>query len=156
MKDFDIEERVNQAVANFNAGYNCSQSVFLAYSDVFELDLDIARKMSVSFGGGMGRMREVCGTVSAMAMLAGFKYPVLDANDQVARAKNYQIVQKMAELFKEKHETIICRSLLGSLNTGTTPIPEVRTKEYYTKRPCGRFVVDATRIAGRMLKGELD
>lgn len=156
MKDFDIEERVNQAVANFNAGYNCSQSVFLAYSDVFELDLDIARKMSVSFGGGMGRMREVCGTVSAMAMLAGFKYPVLDANDQVARAKNYQIVQKMAELFKEKHETIICRSLLGSLNTGTTPIPEVRTKEYYTKRPCGRFVVDAARIAGRMLKGELD
>lgn len=156
MKDFDIEERVNQAVANFNAGYNCSQSVFLAYSDVFELDLDIARKMSVSFGGGMGRMREVCGTVSAMAMLAGFKYPVLDANDQVARAKNYQIVQKMAELFKEKHETIICRSLLGSLNTGTTPIPEVRTKEYYTKRPCGRFVVDAARIAGKMLKGELD
>lgn len=74
MKDFDIEERVNRAVRNFEAGYNCAQSVFLAYSDVFELEMETAKKMSVSFGGGVGRMREVCGTVSAMAMLAGFKY----------------------------------------------------------------------------------
>ena len=62
MKSFDIEERVNQAVHNFESGYNCAQSVFLAYSDVFELDLELAKKMSVSFGGGVGRMREVCGT----------------------------------------------------------------------------------------------
>ena len=77
MKSFDIEERVNQAVHNFESGYNCAQSVFLAYSDVFELDLELAKKMSVSFGGGVGRMREVCGTVNAMAMLAGFmpKWP---------------------------------------------------------------------------------
>ena len=59
MKSFDIEERVNQAVHNFESGYNCAQSVFLAYSDVFELDLELAKKMSVSFGGGVGRMREV-------------------------------------------------------------------------------------------------
>ena len=77
MKEFDIEERVKIAVQNFESGYNCAQSVFLAYSDVFELNLEMAKKMSVSFGGGVGRMREVCGTVSAMAMLAGFKYPVL-------------------------------------------------------------------------------
>lgn len=86
MKSFDIEERVNQAVHNFESGYNCAQSVFLAYSDVFELDLELAKKMSVSFGGGVGRMREVCGTVNAMAMLAGFKYPVFDPLDQEARA----------------------------------------------------------------------
>ena len=112
MKEFDIEQRVQAAVQNFESGYNCAQSVFLAYSDVFELDLNMAKQMSVSFGGGVGRMREICGTVSAMAMLAGFKYPVLDQNDQEARTKNYAMVQKMSEMFKEKHGTIICRSLL--------------------------------------------
>lgn len=104
MKSFDIEERVNQAVHNFESGYNCAQSVFLAYSDVFELDLELAKKMSVSFGGGVGRMREVCGTVNAMAMLAGFKYPVFDPQDQEARTRNYGWYKKAA-LFKEKHGT---------------------------------------------------
>ncbi|SEF55579.1 C-GCAxxG-C-C family protein [Parabacteroides chinchillae] len=157
MKDFDIEERVKQAVENFNSGYNCSQSVFLAYADVFELTLDMAKMMSGSFGGGMGRMREVCGTVSAMSMLAGFKYPVLDTSDQAARTKNYAMVQKMAELFKEKHQTIICRQLLpAAAAESNSPTPSLRTSEYYSKRPCGKFVEDAARIAGRMLKGELE
>lgn len=157
MKDFDIEERVGMAVQNFESGYNCAQSVFLAYSDVFELDLNMAKKMSVSFGGGIGRMREVCGTVSAMSMLAGFKYPVLDINDQEARTRNYAMIQKMAELFKEKHDTIICRNLLPeSEANSTTPAPSERTKEYYAKRPCRKYIEDAARIAGRMLKGELD
>lgn len=156
MKDFDIDDRVKQAVLNFESGFNCSQSVFLAYSDVFELELDMARKMSVSFGGGVGRMREICGTVSAMAMLAGFKYPVLDVNDQEARTKNYATVQKMAELFKEKHETIICKKLLGPVAAEDTPAPTERTPEYYAKRPCSKFIADSARIAGRMLKGELD
>lgn len=102
MKDFDIEERVNRAVRNFEAGYNCAQSVFLAYSDVFELEMETAKKMSVSFGGGVGRMREVCGTVSAMAMLAGFKYPVQDITDQEARTKNYAIVQKWLTYSRRK------------------------------------------------------
>jgi C_GCAxxG_C_C family probable redox protein len=157
MKDFDIEERVKNAVQNFESGYNCAQSVFLAYSDVFELDLNMAKKMSVSFGGGVGRMREVCGTVSAMAMLAGFKYPVLDQNDQEARTKNYAMVQKMSNMFKEKHGTIICRSLLPAAEANqTVPAPSERTKEYYAKRPCSKYVADAARIAGRMLKDELD
>lgn len=156
MKDFDIEDRVNQAVQNFKLGYNCSQSVFLAYSDVFELDMNLAKKMSVSFGGGVGRMREVCGTVSAMAMLAGFKYPVLEVSDQEARTKNYAIVQKMADLFKEKHETIICRKLLDTVSTTSIPAPDQRTKEYYKKRPCSKLIEDAARIAGKMLKDELD
>lgn len=157
MKEFDIEERVKIAVQNFESGYNCAQSVFLAYSDVFELNLDMAKKMSVSFGGGVGRMREICGTVSAMAMLAGFKYPVLDQQDQKARAKNYAMVQKMSDLFKEKHDTIICRSLLPAAEASqTAPEPSARTAEYYAKRPCSKYVDDAARIAGRMLKNELD
>lgn len=157
MKEFDIEQRVQAAVQNFESGYNCAQSVFLAYSDVFELDLNMAKKMSVSFGGGVGRMREVCGTVSAMAMLAGFKYPVLDQKDQEARTKNYAMVQKMSEMFKQKHGTIICRSLLPAAEASqTAPAPSERTSEYYAKRPCSKYVEEATRIAGRMLKNELD
>ncbi len=156
MKDFNIDERVQRAVDNFYDGFNCAQSVFLAYSDVFELDLDTAKKMSVSFGGGMGRMREVCGTVSAMSMLAGFRYPVLDEKDLEARTKNYAIVQKMAALFKEKNDTIICRDLLGKLSKSDTPAPELRTNAYYATRPCARFVEESARIAGRMLKGELE
>lgn len=157
MKEFDIEQRVQAAVQNFESGYNCAQSVFLAYSDVFELDLNVAKKMSVSFGGGVGRMREVCGTVSAMAMLAGFKYPVLDQKDQEARTKNYAMVQKMSEMFKQKHGTIICRSLLPAAEASqTAPAPSERTSEYYAKRPCSKYVEEATRIAGRMLKNELD
>lgn len=157
MKEFDIEQRVQAAVQNFESGYNCAQSVFLAYSDVFELDLNMAKQMSVSFGGGVGRMREICGTVSAMAMLAGFKYPVLDQNDQKARTKNYAMVQKMSEMFKEKHGTIICRSLLPAAEASqTAPAPSERTSEYYAKRPCSKYVEEAARIAGRMLKNELD
>lgn len=156
MKLFDIDERVDQAVHNFESGYNCAQSVFLAYSDVFDVDLELAQKMSVSFGGGVGRMREVCGTVNAMAMLAGFKYPVLDPRDQEARTRNYNMVQKMAAIFKDKHGTIICRSLLPPEETSTNPVPSVRTPEYYAKRPCSKYVAEAARIAGRMLKGELE
>lgn len=100
-------------------------------------------------------MREVCGTVSAMAMLAGFKYPVQDITDQEARTKNYAIVQKMADIFKEKNETIICRRLLPPEDAATTT-PAARTQEYYQKRPCKKYVEDSARIAGRMLKGELD
>ena len=149
MKSFDIEERVNQAVHNFESGYNCAQSVFLAYSDVFELDLELAKKMSVSFGGGVGRMREVCGTVNAMAMLAGFKYPVFDP-------VSYTHLTLPAALFKEKHGTIICRSLLPPEETSTNPAPSARTQQYYAKRPCGKYVEEAARIAGHMLKGELE
>ena len=102
MKDFDLEERVNRAVQNFEAGYNCAQSVFLAYSDIFELDMETAKKMSVSFGGGVGRMREICGTVSAMAMLAGFKYPVQDISDQEARTRIMQWYRKWLTCSRRK------------------------------------------------------
>lgn len=156
MKEFDLEDRVKQAVQNFESGYNCAQSVFLAYSDILDLDLNLAKQMTGAFGAGLGRMREVCGTVSAMAMLAGFKYPVLDNTDQEARKNNYAAVQVMATLFKNKHETIICRSLLKAKEISTDPTPLNRTPEYYRTRPCSKFVETAATIAGKMLKGELE
>ena len=102
-------------------------------------------------------MREVCGTVSAMSMIAGFRYPVLDPADHEARTRNYAMVQKMAGLFREKYGTIICRELLSPQEASmTAPAPSERTAEYYSKRPCALFVKTAATIAGRMLKGELD
>lgn len=156
MESFDIEERVSQAVQNFNAGYNCAQSVFLAYADIVDVDVELAKRMTVSFGGGIGRMREVCGTVSAMAMLAGFKYPVVDPQDREARTRNYGMIQKMAKLFKGQFGTILCRDLLTAKDRSTNPTPSERTPQYYSKRPCGRYVEFAARTAGQMLKGELE
>ena len=102
-------------------------------------------------------MREVCGSVSAMAMLAGFKYPVPDTSNQEARKRNYAMVQKVANLFKEKNGSIVCHELLSPTDAASTnPSPEIRTKEYYKKRPCVVLVEEAARIAGKMLKGELD
>lgn len=150
----DIDKRVMQAVACFESGYNCAQSVFMAYCDLFELDMETAKRMSVSFGGGIGRMREVCGTVSAMAMLAGFKYPVIDPADQEARKKNYETVQKMANRFKERQGSIICRDLLKIQSEEQSPSPSPRTPEYYAKRPCSKLVAEAARIAGNMLFDE--
>ena len=156
MKDFDIDDRVGQATALFMDGYNCAQSVFLAYADLFDLPTDLARNMSVSFGGGMGRMREVCGTVSAMAMLAGLKYPVADPKDMAARKRNYGMVQRMAAEFKDRYQTVVCRNLLQAADAAKNdPAPSERTAEYYRKRPCVRYVAAAATIAGRMLKEEL-
>lgn len=156
MKDFDIEDRVERATGLFFEGYNCAQSVFLAYADVFDLQMDLAKSLSVSFGGGMARMREVCGTVSAMAMLAGLKYPVPDPKDMEARRRNYGTVQLMAEQFKNKHQTLLCHDLLPAAAAAkNNPAPSERTAEYYKKRPCVRYVADAARIAGQMLKEEL-
>lgn len=156
MKDFIIEDRVYLATELFGEGYNCAQSVFLAYADVFDLPMDLAKSLSVSFGGGVGRMREVCGTVSAMAMLAGLKYPVQDQKDMEARKKNYAIVQLMAEQFRNKHKSLICRNLLPAAEAEKKdPAPSERTAEYYRQRPCVRYIADAARIAGLMLKEEL-
>lgn len=154
IKPFDIEDRVQQATLNFESGFNCSQSVFLAYSDVLDMDIETASKISVSFGGGLAHMREVCGTISAMAMLAGFKYPVLDPNDQESRAKNYAVVQAMINVFKKKHGNIICRHLLEKLNDKAQIIPQ--DSSHVKVRPCSKFVEDAARIAGQMLKGEFE
>lgn len=154
MKDFNIEERVKLATELFAEGYNCAQSVFLAYADLFGIEENLSERLSISFGGGIGRMREVCGTVSAMTMLAGLKHPA-KPNDQEARTRNYTIVQQMANEFKTKHNSLICRNLLPESEAAKrTPTPSERTPQYYASRPCSKYVADAARIAGKMLKEE--
>ena len=135
-----MKSRVEDAVNLFMSGYNCCQSVFSAYSDLFGLDREMALKLSCSMGGGIGRMREVCGTVSGMAMIAGLVCGNTDPTNQDAKTKNYETVRKMADAFKKEHQTIICRELLGLLEAEESASPKARTAEYYKKRPCPELI----------------
>lgn len=149
--NIDIEERVSRAETYFKSGYNCAQSVFLAYCDIFNLDTTFAATISAPFGGGMGRLREVCGTVSGMTMLAGLKYPADNPEDKTAKTRNYTVVQELAEQFREKCGSIVCRDLLGLSVQKESPVPSDRTENYYKKRPCGEYVAVAARIIGEKL-----
>ena len=145
-------ERSNKAVELFNQGYNCSQSVFAAFADLYGMDIETALRVSSSFGGGMGRMREVCGAVSGMFMVAGMETGTIVGRDSEGKQKNYQVVQQLAAQFREKNGSIICRELLGLPDTSHTDTkPEARTKEYYQKRPCVQLVEEAAHILEEFL-----
>ena len=134
-----------KAIANFLAGYNCAQSVFLAFAPDLGLSDELALRLSSSFGGGMGRLREVCGAVSGMLMAAGALYGYTSPTDDQVKAAHYALVQDLAGQFRALHGTIICRELLG--RTGAeSPVPEERTAAYYAQRPCARFVGDGAKI----------
>lgn len=135
------------AVNNFKIGYNCAQSVLLTFSEEIGLTQEEALKLASSFGGGMGRLREVCGAVSAMFMIAGFLKGYTSPNNDNAKAKHYALIQDLAKKFKEKHDTIICRELLGLEDNSSSPIPSKRTEKYYQDRPCEEFIKTATEIA---------
>lgn len=133
-----------KAVALFKSGYNCAQAVFVAFSDVTGLDEKTALMLSSSFGGGMGRMREVCGAVSGMFMVAGQLYGYSDPNDRNAKAEHYALIQRMAAKFREKNGSIICRELLGT--NDSAPNPTERTDRFYKKRPCAELVAMCAEI----------
>ncbi len=122
----------------FVSGCNCAQAVFCAFCDKTGMDFDTAKKLSSSFGGGMGRMREVCGAVSGMFMVAGYLYGYSDTENALAKAEHYSLIRLMAEKFKQETGSIICRELLETCEVGGTP--EKRTAEYYKKRPCAELV----------------
>ena len=155
----NIEERVAKAKRLFKEeGYNCCQAVVLAYNDVFGIDNDTAAALSSGFGGGMGRMREVCGSVSGMVMLAGLMAPAADPSIKVDRTRNYALVQEMAEEFRAMNGSIVCKELLGLVPMGSqaaaakeSPEPSDRTPEYYKKRPCEELVGIASRIVGKRI-----
>lgn len=128
----------------FLKGYNCAQAVTVAFCDVTGLDENMSARLSSSFGGGMGRLREVCGAVSGMLMVAGFLYGYDDPNDPAAKKAHYTLVQQLAGKFREEMGSIVCRELLK--NPPSDPNPSPRTAEYYAQRPCARFVMTAARI----------
>jgi len=145
----------DKACKLFLDGCNCAQAVFTAFSDVTGIDEKTSLKLSSSFGGGIGRLREVCGACSGMFMVAGVLYGPTDNATKEERGKHYAQIQEMAEMFKEKNGSIICREILQnrSLSKGTTPTE--RTDDFYKSRPCLKCVADAAEIMENILnKGE--
>ncbi len=142
----------DRAVELFKSGYNCSQAVFAAFCDKVGLPEETALRVSAGLGGGVGRMREVCGAVSGAAMLAGMVYGAVDGGDREAKAKTYEKVQEIAAEFKKSNPSIVCRELLGlSAAAKVQATPEARTEGYYKKRPCVQIVEDAARAAEKVL-----
>lgn len=138
----------------FLQGYNCSQAVFGAFCEEFGMNFETAVKLASSFGGGMGRMREVCGAVSGMFMAAGLCCGYAEPKDIAAKKEHYERIQHLAAEFKQKNGSIVCRELLEARiqkKVNDDPIPEARTAEYYKARPCAQMVADAVEILERYL-----
>lgn len=143
------------AKQNFLNGYNCSQAVLLAFCEDFGLEKETALKISEPFGGGMGRMREVCGTVTGMFMVLGLAMGNSDAKDGSTKKNVYKSVQELAEKFKQDNGSIICRELLGIQKANKESyVPSERTTEYYKKRPCPELCKYAADILEDYLKEE--
>ncbi len=146
--DIDIEKstRAGQAMAYFKEGYNCSQAVFLTFADLYDMDKKTALKLSSSFGGGMGRLREVCGAVSGMFMVAGILYGYDGPKDLEGKADHYARIQALAGEFSKRNGSIVCKELLGLTQKEDSHIPQKRTEEYYKKRPCVQVIGMAAAI----------
>ncbi len=128
----------------FLEGYNCSQAVFLAFHDLLDIDFEAAAKLASSFGGGMGRLREVCGACTGMFMVAGMLYGYDDPKAKAQKAEHYALIQELAGKFREACGSIVCRELLEKPDTGS--VPTERTAEFYKKRPCAELVALAAKI----------
>ena len=142
-----MEERIEKAVELFKEGYNCSQSVVAAFADMYGFTPEQALKVSASFGGGIGRMRQTCGAACGLFMLAGLETGCTDGKDRDGKEGNYKLVQSLAAEFEKRNGSLICAQLLGLEKNAPTPTtPEARTNEYYKKRPCVKMVEEAARI----------
>lgn len=146
-----MSERGDRAKELFRQGYNCAQAVVLAFSDVTGLDEKTSAMLASGFGGGMGRMREVCGAVSGMFIVYNMLNGYSDPADNEGKMRNYADIQKLAADFKAENGSIICKELLGLSKPEGTHIPEKRTDEYYKKRPCGDLVKIATEVLEEFL-----
>ena len=146
-----MSDRGARAKALFYEGYNCSQAVLCAFEDVTGLDRETAAKIASSFGGGMGRLREVCGAVSGALLALGIVCGYADPTDPEAKKEHYRLVQEFARRFREKNGSIVCRELLSGLGVSEGGAPEARTEEFYQKRPCPELIADAAHIAGILL-----
>lgn len=144
--------RKEKATALFEDGYNCSQAVVLAFSDLVGIDEKALAKIASSFGGGMGRLREVCGAVTGMFMVLGLLYGYSEAESGTKKAEHYERIQNAARKFSEKTGSIVCRELLGLSNKPSDPTPEKRTETYYKKRPCKELVGIAAEILEEIIE----
>ena len=132
-----MEDRIQKAVELFKSGYNCSQSVVAAFADMYGFTQEQAVRMSASFGGGIGRMRETCGAACGLFLIAGLETGATEATDREGKAANYAVVQELAAEFKKRNGSLICGELLGlKKKEPISTVPEERNTQYYSKRPC--------------------
>ena len=149
------KSRGDRARELFREGYNCSQAVTLAFADELEargISREMAAGLASSFGGGLGRLREVCGCVSGMALVCGALEGYTNPKAAAEKQDHYKRIQKLVKAFKDENGSYICRELLAGINTDTNPVPEARTESYYKKRPCAELAACAADILERHLK----
>ena len=150
----DLEERVNRAVENFMQGYGCCQSVVAAFADIYGLDDTMAKRIAAGFGGGVGRMRMMCGAVSAIVMLVGLDCGQTEGSDRMGKSACYKVVQELLAKSKADNGSLICAELLGL--KGPVPagqyVASERTAEYYKTRPCAAKVESAAKIFAQYLE----
>lgn len=149
-----MSKHSDRAVELFKQGFNCSQAVFTAFCDELDIDEITALKVSAGLGAGVGRLREVCGTISAASMVAGMLYGATQGADRDKKAYTYKVVQQIADEFKKLNNTIVCREILKlRADEKLSYMPEERTEEYYTKRPCVRTVEQTAKIIDKVIFG---
>lgn len=144
-------DHVEKARELFMEGYNCAQAVACAFCDVTGLEIDEAARMSSSFGGGLGRLRELCGTVSGAALVLGLVKGYSEPGDYEAKKAHYALVQEFARRFREANGSIVCRELLSGVEVRPGAEPEPRTPDFYKKRPCMNLAASAAGILEEML-----
>ena len=140
------------AYENFLKGYNCTQAVTVAFAEELGLDEQTAARLSCGFGGGMGRMREVCGTFSGIVMVLSQLYGYSDPTDTASKKDLYEKIRALAAKFREDNGSIICRELLGLDKAENSAAPEPRTAEYYKKRPCPELCRYAANILEEFIR----
>lgn len=146
------KSRAQLAKEYFLNGYNCAQAVALAFLDRIPLEKDALLMMSSSFGAGMGRLREVCGSVSGMFIVMGFISGYSSTDDKKAKSEHYARIQELGRRFEKENGSIICRELLGLSVKSESPVPQERTEQYYKKRPCAELCESAAGILENYLK----
>ena len=155
MTNQDIDKRVERAVDYFMAGYGCCQSVVAAFADLYGLDDTLAKKVAAGFGGGVGRMRMMCGAVSGIVMLTGLDCGQTEGNDREGKSACYKVVQELLAQSKQANGSLICAEILGlqgKEKAVCSYVASERTAEYYKSRPCAAKVESAARIFADYLK----
>jgi len=155
MTERELDERVQRAVDNFMAGYGCCQSVVAAFSDLYGLDQTSAKRIAAGFGGGVGRMRMMCGAVSGIVMLVGLDCGQTEGSDREGKSACYKVVQDLLARSKEENGSLICAEILGLKGyekAQSSYIASARTAEYYRQRPCAAKVESAARIFANYLR----
>ncbi len=150
----ELEERVNRAVDNFMQGYGCCQSVVAAFADIYGLDDNMAKRIAAGFGGGVGRLRMMCGAVSGIVLLVGLDCGQTEGSDRMGKSACYKVVQELLAKSKADNGSLICAELLGL--KGPVPagqyVASERTAEYYKERPCAAKVESAAKIFAQYLE----